>query len=161
MKKVLITGVGSYIGEKVKEYLMQYPQDYNVIVKDTMNWNPQVVDFIGYDVVFNVAGIAHIKETDENRHLYYNVNRDLVVKIATVAKKASVKYFMLLSTMAVYGRVVGQITKNTPTNPVNAYGKSKVEADEIIEKLADDNFKLLAYGLRWSMGKGVKETIRG
>ena len=141
MKRVLITGAKSYIGEAVKDYLMATPDSYDVHIKDTMGWEPQASDFEGYDVVFNVAGIAHIKETSENRHLYYDVNRDLVIKIAKSAKDAGVKQFILLSTMSVYGLVTGRIEKSTPTNPINAYGKSKKEADEAIEMMADDSFK--------------------
>lgn len=48
---------------------------------------PTVELFRGYDVVINVAGIAHIKETDENRELYYEINRDMSVNIAKMQKK--------------------------------------------------------------------------
>lgn len=103
MKNVLITGAKSYIGESVKDYLLQWPDNYKASVKDTMGWKPAVSDFIGYDVVFHTAGIAHVKETDDNRHLYYEVNRNLVVKTAEAAKEAGVRQFILLSTMSVYG----------------------------------------------------------
>lgn len=156
MKKVLITGANSYIGDSVRDYLLKYPDSYCVEIKDTVGWEPVASDFIDYDVVFNVAGIAHRKETDENRHLYYDINRDLVIKIAKASKEAGVKQFILLSTMSVYGMVVGRITKDTPTNPKNAYGKSKVEADEFIEQLADENFKFACLRPPMVYGKGCK-----
>lgn len=156
MKRVLITGAKSYIGESVRDYLMTTPDSYDVQIKDTMGWKPQTSDFEGFDVVFNVAGIAHIKETAENRHLYYDVNRDLVIKIAENVKAAGVKQFILLSTMSVYGMTTGRIEKSTPTNPVNAYGKSKVEADEAIERLADDSFKFACLRPPMVYGKGCK-----
>ena len=113
MKKILITGMNSYIGDSVKDYLMEYPDKYSVSLKDTLGWTPESEDFKGYDVVFNVAGIAHIRETDENRHLYYEVNRDLAIRIAKSAKEAGVKQFVLLSTMSVYGLTVGIIGKES------------------------------------------------
>ena len=156
MKRILITGAKSYIGESVRDYLMADPEKYQVEIKDTMRWEPQISDFESFDVVFNVAGIAHIKETAENRHLYYDVNRDLVIRIAESAKAAGVKQFILLSTMSVYGLTVGRIEKTTPTNPVNAYGKSKVEADEAIEKMTDDSFKFACLRPPMVYGKGCK-----
>ncbi len=156
MKKILITGAGSYIGESVKQYLEQEPDKYEVHIVDTMGWTPAASDFADIDVVFNVAGIAHIKETDENRHLYYDVNRDLVIKIAQIAKEAGVKQFILLSTMSVYGLTVGHITKDTSVNPVNAYGRSKAEADEQIRKLEDDSFKFACLRPPMVYGKGCK-----
>ena len=156
MKRVLITGAKSYIGESVKEYLLSNNGQYDVVIKDTFGWEPKSSDFVGVDVVFNVAGIAHIKETSQNRHLYFDVNRDLVIKIATAAKEAGVKQFILLSTMSVYGLLVGHITKDTPVNPVNSYGKSKAEADEAIFKLADETFKFACLRPPMVYGKGCK-----
>ena len=156
MKRILITGAKSYIGESVRDYLMKTPDQDEVEIKDTIGWEPQEDDFNGVDVVFNVAGIAHIRETAENRHLYYDINRDLVIKIAATAKKAGVKQFILLSTMSVYGMVTGRITKDTPTNPANAYGKSKVEADEAIIIMASDSFKFACLRPPMVYGKGCK-----
>ena len=155
-KKILITGARSYIGESVKEYLLKEPEKYTVDIIETKGLKPIPENFKGYDVVFNVAGIAHIKETKENQHLYYKVNRDLSVQIAKAAKEAGVKQLILLSSMSVYGLVTGHITKNTIPHPVNAYGKSKLEADEVIKKLEDDNFKFACLRPPMVYGKGCK-----
>ena len=156
MKRVLITGANSYIGNSVRDYLLVTPDKYAVDIKDTINWTPTKEDFLNYDVVFNVAGIAHIKETSKNRHLYYEINRDLVVSIAKAAKAAGVRQFILLSTMSVYGMLTGHITKSTPVNPVNAYGKSKAEADTEIERLTDDSFKFACLRPPMVYGKGCR-----
>ena len=156
MKKVLITGANSYIGDSVKDYLLINPEKYSVDIKDTIGWNPEPSDFVGYDVVFNVAGIAHIKETAENRHLYYDVNRDLVIKIAEAAKAGGVEQFILLSSMSVYGMETGKITKRTEPKPLSAYGKSKLEADEEIKKLADESFMFACLRPPMVYGKGCK-----
>lgn len=140
MKHILIAGANSYIGESFKEFLEQYPDQYSVTEIGTKGLEPTPDQFDGIDAIFCVAGIAHIKETSENRHLYFEVNRDLVVKIAQTAKKAGVKQFILLSSMSVYGLTVGYITKDTKPNPNTACGKSKLQADEEIKKLEDSNF---------------------
>lgn len=156
MKKILITGANSYIGDKTQEYLLQYPDKYIVHIKDTIGWEPQVSDFQGYDAVFNVAGIAHIRENSNNRPMYYKINRDLAIKIATVAKTAGVRQYILLSSMSVYGMTVGTIDKKTKVNPQNAYGKSKAEADEVIFKLSDDDFRFACLRPPMVYGKGCK-----
>lgn len=155
-KKILITGMNSYIGNSVLNYLLQYPNLYKVDIKDTFDWTPKESDFVGYDVVFNVAGIAHIKETKKNTSLYYKVNRDLSIKIAETAKLAGVKQYILLSTMSVYGLVVGEIGKDTPIKPINSYGKSKAEADDAIKQIADNNFKFVCLRPPMVYGKGCK-----
>ena len=156
MRKILITGANSYIGEAVRRYLLSFPKDYEVIVKDTIGWKPQTLDFQGIDVVFNVAGIAHIKETKKNEHMYYEINRDLVIEIAKSAKACGVRQFIQLSTMSVYGIVEGIITKDSLVNPINAYGKSKAEADLAIKKLNDESFKFACLRPPMVYGKGCK-----
>lgn len=141
IKKILIAGAGSYIGESVKMYLESYPEEYSVDVLDTRGLKPTASVFSSYDVVFCVAGIAHIKETKQNRHLYYEINRDLVISIAKAAKAAGVKQFVLLSSMSVYGLETGFISKKTPPKPVSAYGKSKLQADQAIKKMENERFK--------------------
>ncbi len=141
MKKVLIAGAGSYIGESLKEFLGQWPDQYKVEVMATKGMKPESGIFEGIDAIFCVAGIAHIKETAKNRHLYFDINRDLVVEIAEAAKDAGVKQFILLSSMSVYGLEVGHIKKKTQPRPVTAYGESKLQADEKIRKLECNNFK--------------------
>ena len=166
MKKILITGANSYIGDSVRDYLSLEPDKYSVTIKDTIGWNPIPNDFKGYDVVFNVAGIAHIKETKKNRPLYYAINRDLAISIAQVAREAGVKQFILLSSMSVYGMITGHIKKNTKPNPTSAYGKSKLQADRAINKMAkESNGEFLFACLRPPMvyGKGCKgnyQTLR-
>lgn len=140
MKQILIAGAHSYIGESFKEFLGQWPDQYKVTTLSTKGLKPEPQMFDGFDAIFCVAGIAHIKETNENRHLYFDVNRDLVVQIAKNAKAADVKQFILLSSMSVYGLEVGRITKNMEPHPVTAYGQSKLEADEVIKKMEDESF---------------------
>ena len=161
MKRVLITGANSYIGNSVRDYLLMNNEDYCVEIKDTFGWKPVEEDFVGFDVVFNVAGIAHIRETKNNRHLYFEVNRDLVISIAKASKAAGVKQFVLLSSMSVYGLTEGHIKKDTPPNPVNAYGQSKAEADEVISKLSDDRFKFACIRPPMVYGKDCKGNYQG
>lgn len=156
MKRILITGANSYIGESVRDYLMKNSDDYAVDIIDTIGLDPTPDMFAKYDVVFNVAGIAHIKETSDNRHLYYDINRDLCIKIANVAKESGVKQFIVLSTMSVYGKVTGHISKETKEAPVNAYGKSKLQADEYIKKISDESFKFACIRPPMVYGKGCK-----
>ena len=140
MKNILIAGANSYIGKSLREYLSQYPEDYNIELLRTRNLKPDPSMFAGIDVVFCAAGIAHVKETKANRHLYYEVNRDLVVDIARNAKAAGVQQFILLSSMAVYGLETGTIDKRSIPHPITAYGESKLMADEEIKKLDNERF---------------------
>ena len=163
MKKILITGAGSYIGVNVEKYLLQWPEEYQVNSINMIGDEWKKADFSSYDVVFHVAGIAHIKETKENSHLYYDVNEHLAVAVAEKAKNEGVKQFIILSTMSVYGVTVGHITKETLPNPTNSYGKAKYNADLKIEKMDCPTFKVAILRPPMVYGKGCKgnyQTLR-
>ena len=155
MKKILVTGANSYIGKNFIDYVNSLGEfeAQAISVRDD-SWKE--IDFGQYDVVYDVAGIAHIKETDENRHLYYEVNRDLAVTLAKKAKEEGVKQFIYLSSMSVFGMVEGHITMSTPTGPVNAYGKSKLEAERQIMALASSNFVVTIVRPPMVYGPGCK-----
>ena len=140
MKKIIILGKNSYIGSSLKEYLCRFTDKYCVDVISTNGLKPDQSHFLSYNVAVCVAGVAHIKETQKNRELYYRINRDLVIEMARSAKNAGVKQFVLLSSMSVYGLTFGYITKNSIPHPVNAYGESKLQADEEIRKIENEKF---------------------
>lgn len=143
MKKMLITGANSYIGTSFEKYMKQY-EGYQIDTLDMMDANWRNYDFSNYDVVFHVAGIAHQKETKENSHLYYEINRDLAVDTARAAKQAKVKHFVFMSSMSVYGLNYSEelINEYTETKPKTNYGKSKLEAEHLLKKLIDEEFNI-------------------
>jgi nucleoside-diphosphate-sugar epimerase len=143
MKKILITGKNSYVGMSLEQWLGNNPNSYSIDSISLRNDSWKEKDFSEYDVVFHVAGIAHIKETKENAHLYYKVNRDLAYEVAQKAKIESVKQFIFLSSMSVYGIETGVIDKDSPLIPNSNYGKSKLQAEQLIKSLEDEiNFKV-------------------
>lgn len=146
MMKILITGAGSYIGTKVEEWLKRSPELFEVESIDTFNDNWKKADFTKYDVVYNVAGIAHVKAAKGEGPLYYAVNKDMVIDIAKTAKAAGVKQFIHMSSMIVYKEVKTlegkQIHKDTKPSPNGFYGDSKLQGELGVQALADKNFKV-------------------
>ena len=157
MKKILITGANSYIGTSFEKYITEnYPDDYVIDTVDMIEGTWREKDFSGYDSVFHVAGIAHQKETKKNAHLYYEVNRDLAIETAKKAKTDGVKQFIFLSSMSVYGMDVGVITKETIPHPKSNYGKSKLQAEDGINKIASDTFRVCFIRPPMVYGEGCK-----
>lgn len=144
MKKILVTGKGSYIGTNFKKYLEEYPKEYQVDELDMVDEKWRETDFSSYDVIYHVAGIAHIKEIKENEQLYYKVNRDLAIEVAKKAKQEGVKQFIFMSSMSVYGLNYSKtpLTIHTECNPNTYYGNSKLEAEKQIRSIESDSFKV-------------------
>lgn len=161
MIKILITGANSYIGTSFEKWLKQWPEDYLVDTVDMIDGTWREKSFSGYDVVFHVAGIAHVSTDPNMEDLYYKVNRDLTIETAKKAKTEGVKQFIFMSSIIVYGdsshinhkRV---IDKSTVPKPSNFYGRSKLQAEEGIIQLQDDNFNVVVIRPPMIFGKGSK-----
>ncbi|MCQ2238666.1 MAG: NAD-dependent epimerase/dehydratase family protein [Bacteroidaceae bacterium] len=145
MKKILITGAGSYVGESVRKYMMDYG-GYQIDAVDTMGDAWKKADYSQYDVVYHVAGIAHVNADPKMEALYYKVNRDLTIEVARHAKAAGVKQFIFMSSQIVFHESQSLktevLTSSTPENPNGFYGDSKLQAENGIKPLADENFKV-------------------
>ena len=133
MTKVLITGAGSYVGESVKAYILATSTDFEIDSVDTMNDAWKLADFTKYDVVFHVAGIAHVNADPKMEPLYYKVNRDLTIEVAKQAKEGGVKQFIFMSSQIVFHESKSLkseiLTKDTKPNPNGFYGDSKLQAE--------------------------------
>ena len=159
-KKILITGSGSYVGTSVEAWLKQWPEYYQVDTLDMRTQTWRTHDFSAYDVVYHVAGIAHAdvgQVSEEEKKQYYRVNTDLAVETAEKAKKEGVQQFLFMSSMIVYsGCKEKKIIKNTIPKPLNFYGDSKWQADQKIQALADERFKVVVLRPPMIYGKGSK-----
>lgn len=164
MKKILITGANSYIGTSFERYMEKWPEKYQVDTLDMIGDDWKKYNFTGYDSVYHVAGIAHSdngKISREKAKLYYDVNSKLTIQTAMKAKKSGVKQFIFMSSAIVYGdsAPIGKmkmITEDTPVNPANCYGDSKVKAENGLRKLEDENFKVVILRPPMIYGKGSK-----
>ncbi|MCY7731070.1 NAD-dependent epimerase/dehydratase family protein [Aerococcus urinaeequi] len=142
MKRILLTGRNSYIGNAVEEWLAQWPEEYiveKISVRDdswrSLNWQD-------YDAIIHVAGIAHNSSDASLEDEYYRVNRDLTVEVAKKAKADKVTHFVNMSSIIVFGTKHEEITPQTKPNPDNFYGDSKLQAEEQLNTLSDQNFKI-------------------
>lgn len=160
MTKILITGANSYIGTSFEEYMKSFGDKYQVDTVDMIDGSWRDMDMSGYDALFHVAGLAHQKETAENSEMYYKVNRDLAIDVATKAKSEGVGQFVFLSTMSVYGINSGIITKDTLPEPKSNYGKSKLQAEDAIKSLSDDRFAVTVLRPPMVYGKGCRGNFQ-
>lgn len=165
MKRILITGANSYIGMSFEKYIKEnFSDKYEVDTIDMIDGSWREKSFAGYDTVYHVAGIAHSdngKISTEKEKLYRSVNTDLTIETAKKAKADGVKQFIFMSSAIVYGDSapigkVKRITKDTPVNPANCYGDSKVQAELGILPLNDDSYKVVILRPPMIYGKGSK-----
>lgn len=171
MKRILITGTNSYIGNAVAAYLETYRTSehadgarYQVDKISLRDGSWETADFSGYDAILHVAGMAHAdvsRVSEETKKLYYHINADLPAKVAKKAKAEGVGQFIHLSSVIVYGDSAGvgkekMLTADTVPQPSSFYGDSKLQGEEKLSEVCSKDFKVAILRLPMVYGKGSK-----
>lgn len=141
MKRILIIGAKSFIGNIVKNELAK-SQNYKVEIFDIEGIDPEIIEFKDYDAVVWAESLEPSRKADRNPNLYWEVNSKLAFHTAYIARACNVKQFIVLSSLDVYGTRECSIDKNSVPAPETEYAKSKLEADYKIMELEKDTFKV-------------------
>lgn len=147
VKKVMLVGIGGYIGGKFTDYINKNYPDWQIDAVDSMNRKWADADFHGYDAVYNVSGLAHANARHGSEKLYYEVNGQLPIDVATKAKAEGVPMFVQMSSQIVYGDMSGLgedkvITAEIVPSEPTVYGKSKMMAERGLVALVDNSFQV-------------------
>lgn len=163
MKRILITGINSYLGGRFRQYMEQFPEyaTVSISMRDG-SWRGE--DFTGFDVVYHVAGLAHSDNgriSPEKAQKYYEINTDLTKELAKKAKREGVKQFIFMSSAIVYGdsAPIGRrrrIDRSTVCTPANCYGDSKLQAELGLRRLENENFRVVILRPPMIYGPGCK-----
>lgn len=152
--KILVVGGAGYIGSHAVRGLLR--EGYEVVVVDSLETGfrasvPKEVPFYHVDIrdtqkleeVFQkekIDGVMHfaanslVGESMEKPLKYYSNNVGGAESLLSVMLKFGVKYIVFSSTAATYGDVkIMPITEETPTNPTNTYGETKLAIEKMLK----------------------------
>lgn len=160
---VLITGITGFVGQNLSAYLSDAFQ-VKSISRLSSNSNLSYVDFFEgnptYDAIVHLAGKAHdLKKTSQESD-YFEVNFELTKKLYDQFLSSNASQFIYVSSVkAVADSVESVLTEEEIPNPITAYGKSKLMAENYILANLPANKKV--YILRPCMihGRGNKGNL--
>lgn len=181
--KILVIGNLGYIGPMVaKHFKATHPgcflagydigyfiQNYteNGVVGDTLldkqyfgdvrNFDAEVLN--GFDAVIYLAAISNDPMGNAFEQPTLDINFNAAIDIAAKAKQQGVKHFVFASSCSVYGFAdTAPRTEISDVNPLTAYAKSKVFAEQGLQPLADENFQITC--LRFATACGYSDRLR-
>ncbi len=179
--RFVVTGGAGFIGSYITKLLVK--KNHDVIILDNMHTgkkenipNDEKVQFHNIDIrnyellekythnvdgIFHEAGLTLVPESFEKPEEYYDVNVNGTENIFKISKKFKIK-IVYASSSSVYGDTkIIPINENHDKNPINPYGKTKVEKDNLATKFSNEKCSII--GLRYFnvFGKGQTGTYAG
>ena len=150
--KLLVTGGAGYIGSVVASQLVAAGHEVTVLDSLQRGHRHAVpdrcelleVDLLdldatrgalsgGFDGVLHFAALALVAESVSNPERYWRGNVVASLNLLEAMRENGVRRLVFSSTCATYGEPeVVPIHEQVPTNPVNAYGNSKLAVDRMI-----------------------------
>jgi UDP-glucose 4-epimerase len=158
-QKLLITGGAGFIGSVLTAYLLDH--GYQVVVLDDLSTgyskeiDPRasliqasildkaalVATLVGVNTVIHCAAKSLVEESVSKPELYSQGNTEGTRVLLEAMKEAKVLNIIFSSTAAVYGdSKIQSITESSEINPINPYGKSKIEAERLISTFCSNGF---------------------
>ena len=145
VKSILLTGHTGFLGSVIYEELKKSFRvltagrdvscDYHL---DFSKWDGTLQLKHSVDAIVHVAGLAHGKSISNEQMM--EVNSNSVSKLLKVAQLFAVKEFVLISSVAVYGKSNGfNIDETSLPQPFNIYGKSKLLAENAVLQWASSD----------------------
>lgn len=108
-----------------------------------------------FGAVINCAGIVRGTPDELARS---NIRH--AIALATVAKAAGVPVFVQVASFSAYGSA-DVINASTPEAPNSDYGRSKLQADRELHRLADDRFKVVSVRLPFMFDRAAPGAMGG
>ena len=180
--KYVVTGGAGFIGSNIVKLLIKNGHNVSVIdnlhtgnlsrlkdienkisfnkidIRDFDKLNQNIHDIDG---IFHQAALTVVPESFEKPDEYYDVNVNGTKNIFKIAKKLGVKV-VFASSSSIYGNVNKiPIKENFKKNPINPYGKTKVEKEKLAQDFWRDGVNII--GLRYFnvYGKGQTGSYAG
>lgn len=149
MTNILISGYSGFVASNLVPFLKK--SNYKVTgISRNKSHNTITYEDLSKDkwnncyAFIHLAGKAHDLKNVSNSESYNKANRDLTITLFDFFLKSKASLFLYFSSVkAVADRIKKPLTESYTPNPITAYGKSKLEAENyILSKKLPNNKKV-------------------
>ena len=148
-KRMLVVGGSSLLGCKLLEYTNDFElhSTYNknpinfkdleaVKIDITLKKDCKKILELKPDIIVNTAAMTNVDYCEEHKEDAYNVNVKGAQNLANIAEHIGSK-FIHISSDAIFSGEDSSYTEEDVPNPVNVYGKTKLESENVKSIVSD------------------------
>jgi len=137
--KALITGAGGQIGQAISDHFRRINIPMTALTKSELDISSykklkNVFSSLDFDVIINCSGLVNLEEAERYPELAYQTNVEGVRFLADLSKKHHKTMVHFSSNYIFDGKNTAPYTENDLPNPLNTYGKTKLEGEKIIQE---------------------------
>lgn len=148
MKKILVTGAKGQLGQTLKElsqnrteFFFDFKNSKDLDITDSNKMN-SVFSKGNYDYCINCAAYTNVEQAEKSPELAYRINADAVKNLAILCINNKVDLIHISTDYVFDGTKTSPYTVNDKTNPINEYGKAKLQGEQNIREVTPNHFIL-------------------
>lgn len=169
MKKVLITGANGQLGKCIQDAILTYPIDgFQFLFCDRLQLDisqKELVEtffFINQiDICVNCAAYTSVDLAETEAEQAFKINSDAVKFLAQECKEQNAILIHISTDYVFDGTSIEPYTAKDKTNPINVYGKSKLEGEKWALEINPQSIVIRTSWLYSQYGKNFYTTMLG
>jgi len=159
--KIMVLGAGGQLGKTFVDKLQKL--EYNFIApqesESDITQQQKIASLINEeqpDTIINCAAYNAVDVAEKNSKIAYLVNSEAIGNLAAVCFEKNIKLVHYSSDYIFDGTKDGFYSEEDPPNPLNVYGKSKLEGEM---QLRQNTRTYLLFRLSWVIGPGEQNFL--
>lgn len=153
MKNIIVTAASGQLGSEFKK---KYQGQANVhcfskseLDISNKNMLSKIFNQIKPDVILNTAAYTNVQDAESNEKLAYSINVDAVGLLAHECLKSNAILIHFSTDFVFPGTSKTPYTEDDVPNPINVYGRSKLEGES---KIIESKCKYIIFRTSWLYG---------
>lgn len=164
-KRLLVTGADGMLGWELSSYFRQYYDVYPFSKKDLNITDrtkiKKLFSAVAPDLIINCAAFTNVEACEKNTELAYEINAKGAFYLADESEKNNAAIVHISTDYVYNGHRRQPYSEDDACAPLNIYGKSKLEGEQLVARTNDRHYIIRTAWLYGKTGDNFITKILG